>query len=123
MGILLHLVLGLDRGDTATGQAYEVGGRQLEHRVRVTGRRPDLRPIGFGSAQRRQDGAARDAVLLDALTAAGADTLVVAAYGRMLPPAVLEAAPGGGINVHASLLPRWRGASPVAAAEPRRRRS
>jgi methionyl-tRNA formyltransferase len=44
------------------------------------------------------------------------DLLVVAAYGQILPQAVLDSAPRGAINVHASLLPRWRGASPVNAA-------
>lgn len=42
--------------------------------------------------------------------------IVVAAYGQILPPAVLELPPLGCLNVHASLLPRWRGASPVRAA-------
>lgn len=45
-----------------------------------------------------------------------ADVIVVAAFGMLLPPAVLELPPHGCINVHASLLPRWRGAAPVAAA-------
>ena len=44
------------------------------------------------------------------------DVLVVAAFGQILPVELLEVAPHGGINVHASLLPRWRGASPIAAA-------
>ena len=45
-----------------------------------------------------------------------ADALVVAAYGQIIPAALLEAPAYGGINVHGSLLPRWRGAAPVAAA-------
>ncbi len=44
------------------------------------------------------------------------DVLVVAAYGLLLPPAVLDAPARGCINVHASLLPRWRGAAPVERA-------
>jgi methionyl-tRNA formyltransferase len=44
------------------------------------------------------------------------DALVVAAYGQIIPTALLDAPPHGGVNVHGSLLPRWRGASPVAAA-------
>lgn len=44
------------------------------------------------------------------------DVVVVAAFGQILQPPVLELAPGGCLNVHGSLLPRWRGASPVAAA-------
>lgn len=46
----------------------------------------------------------------------GADVLVVVAYGLILPAAALAAPPHGAINVHASLLPRWRGAAPVARA-------
>ncbi len=44
------------------------------------------------------------------------DAIVVAAFGQMLPPALLEIPPLHCINVHASLLPRWRGAAPIAAA-------
>ncbi len=44
------------------------------------------------------------------------DLLVVAAYGQILSREVLEAAPLGGINVHASLLPKYRGAAPIAWA-------
>ncbi len=45
-----------------------------------------------------------------------ADLMVVAAYGLLLPEAVLTAPRLGCVNLHASLLPRWRGASPVQAA-------
>lgn len=44
------------------------------------------------------------------------EALVVAAYGLILPQAVLDAAPHGAINIHASLLPRWRGAAPIQRA-------
>ncbi|WP_018946676.1 methionyl-tRNA formyltransferase [Thioalkalivibrio sp. AKL17] len=44
------------------------------------------------------------------------DLLVVAAYGLILPRAVLEIPPLGGVNIHASLLPRWRGAAPIHRA-------
>lgn len=44
------------------------------------------------------------------------ELLVVVAYGLLLPPAVLELPRRGCINVHASLLPRWRGAAPIQAA-------
>ncbi|MGA8362590.1 MAG: methionyl-tRNA formyltransferase [Candidatus Dormiibacterota bacterium] len=44
------------------------------------------------------------------------ECLVVAAYGQMLPVALIDAPPHGALNVHASLLPRWRGASPIAHA-------
>ena len=45
-----------------------------------------------------------------------ADIAVVAAYGLILPKAVLEAYPLGCVNIHASLLPRWRGAAPIQRA-------
>ena len=51
-----------------------------------------------------------------ALQAAGADVLVVAAYGLMLPSWVLDLPRLGCLNVHASLLPRWRGAAPIHRA-------
>ena len=50
---------------------------------------------------------------LAALRAADADVFCVAAYGCILPDAVLTMAPLGCVNVHASLLPRWRGAAPI----------
>jgi methionyl-tRNA formyltransferase len=58
----------------------------------------------------------RDPQFLDALRAAGADLHVTVAYGRFLPPEVLTLPPRGSINVHPSLLPRHRGASPIQAA-------
>ena len=45
-----------------------------------------------------------------------ADLMIVAAYGLLLPSAVLDAPRHGCINIHASLLPRWRGASPIQQA-------
>jgi methionyl-tRNA formyltransferase len=52
----------------------------------------------------------------DRLRACQADVMVVAAYGLLLPPSVLDVARLGAINVHASLLPRWRGAAPIQRA-------
>lgn len=46
----------------------------------------------------------------------GADAAVVCAYGLILPEAILQAPPQGCLNVHASLLPRWRGAAPIQRA-------
>ena len=45
-----------------------------------------------------------------------ADIAVVAAYGLILPQAILDAPPRGCLNIHASLLPRWRGAAPIQRA-------
>jgi methionyl-tRNA formyltransferase len=46
----------------------------------------------------------------------GAELMVVAAYGLILPQAVLDIPPRGCLNIHASLLPRWRGAAPIQRA-------
>lgn len=46
----------------------------------------------------------------------GLDAIIVAAYGRILPRAILDFPKYGCVNVHASLLPRWRGAAPIHAA-------
>jgi methionyl-tRNA formyltransferase len=50
------------------------------------------------------------------LREARADILVVAAYGLILPQAVLDIPARGAVNIHASLLPRWRGAAPIHRA-------
>ena len=53
---------------------------------------------------------------LERLRAARPEVMVVAAYGLLLPQAALHAAPLGALNIHASLLPRWRGAAPIQRA-------
>ena len=53
---------------------------------------------------------------IDRLRQWEADVFVVAAFGQILPPTALDLPPYGAINVHASLLPRWRGAAPIQAA-------
>lgn len=58
----------------------------------------------------------RDPAAVEHLRGVGADALVVAAYGLILPRSVIEAFPGGCINIHASVLPRWRGAAPIQHA-------
>ena len=58
----------------------------------------------------------RDPAAQDAFTALDLDAAVVAAYGLLLPAAVLAAPRRGCLNIHASLLPRWRGAAPIQAA-------
>ena len=55
----------------------------------------------------------KDPAFLDALRAWEPDLIVVTAFGRILPPVILEIPPKGCINVHASLLPKYRGAAPI----------
>ena len=58
----------------------------------------------------------RDPAVQAAFAALRLDAAVVAAYGLILPPAMLDAPRRGCLNIHASLLPRWRGAAPIQAA-------
>ena len=58
----------------------------------------------------------KDVAVQDELRGRGAQTIVVAAYGLLLPQAVLSTPAMGCLNVHASLLPRWRGAAPIQRA-------
>jgi methionyl-tRNA formyltransferase len=58
----------------------------------------------------------RDPQAFEPLQAWRPELIVVAAFGQLLKPDVLALPPHGCLNVHASLLPRWRGAAPIAAA-------
>ncbi len=58
----------------------------------------------------------KEQAAVERIAAARPEVLVVAAYGLILPQAVLDIARHGAINVHASLLPRWRGAAPIQRA-------
>jgi methionyl-tRNA formyltransferase len=85
------------------------------HRMRVT---PP--PVKAAAERLRlsvfQSETIRGADALEALEEARPELMVVVAFGQILPRAVLELPPRGALNVHASLLPRHRGAAPVAAA-------
>ena len=74
---------------------------------------PVVQPRGLRLDGRYADDAA---AARDALAAARPDVMVVAAYGLILPPWVLDLPRFGCLNIHASLLPRWRGAAPIQRA-------
>jgi len=84
--------------------------------------RPEHARLGAegAEAQRRLAAAFGATASGDATPASGADApaelMIVAAYGLILPQAVLDLTPRGCINIHASLLPRWRGAAPIHRA-------
>jgi methionyl-tRNA formyltransferase len=89
---------------------------------RAAGRGKDLRP---SPVQRRAEAAhievrtplsLRDPEAQAGFAALQADVAIVAAYGLILPQPVLDAPVRGCLNVHASLLPRWRGAAPIQRA-------
>ena len=63
-----------------------------------------------------QPKAVRSGPFPERFVALGADVALVIAYGRILPDRLLTAPKHGCVNVHASLLPRWRGAAPIQAA-------
>jgi methionyl-tRNA formyltransferase len=58
----------------------------------------------------------KDPRLTAALGESAPEAIVVAAYGLLVPPALLRLPPRGCLNIHASLLPRWRGAAPIQRA-------
>lgn len=101
-----------------------------EHQVVAVYTQPD-RPAGRGrklqpspvkqlalahGIEVRQPAKLRDTADQAALAALQTDLMVVVAYGLLLPQAVLDAPRLGCINIHASLLPRWRGAAPIQRA-------
>lgn len=75
-----------------------------------------LRPSEDEGVEVAQPTRLRDGVLRDRLAALDLDVIVVAAYGRILPEDILAVPRLGCINVHGSLLPRWRGAAPIQRA-------
>ncbi len=58
----------------------------------------------------------RDRAAIAQIASLRPDLQIVAAYGQLIPTEILDLPPHGSLNVHASLLPRWRGASPISAA-------
>jgi methionyl-tRNA formyltransferase len=97
------------------------------HEVALVVTQPD-KPVGRGLevqsppvaelAKKRglplfQPKSARTPEFVEALKKTGAEVAVVVAYGKILPVAVLEALPRGCLNIHASLLPAYRGAAPI----------
>jgi len=86
------------------------------------GRGQDLRPSAVQACAEaagipvRTPASMRDPAQIEAFAALNLDLAVVAAFGQILPGAVLDAPRLGSINLHASLLPRWRGAAPIQRA-------
>lgn len=84
------------------------------------GRAPSMNPLAAEAARRSipvlQPESARDPGFLAQVAALRPDLALVVSYGQILPPAFLTIPRLGCVNLHGSLLPRWRGASPVQAA-------
>jgi methionyl-tRNA formyltransferase len=84
------------------------------------GRRPAPPAVKLAAEELRlpvyQPPSLRDPAVVDRLRSLAPEVMVGVAYGQLIRPEVLAIPPRGVLNVHPSLLPRWRGASPVAAA-------
>jgi len=90
--------------DRPAGRGRQTSGspvKQLATRYKV----PVMQPASLKTAESQAEFASLQA-----------DLMVVVAYGLILPPAILEMPALGCVNVHASLLPRWRGAAPIQRA-------
>ncbi|MBL8279578.1 MAG: methionyl-tRNA formyltransferase [Pelomonas sp.] len=109
-GFTVPLVL--TQPDRPAGRGMKLQASAVKQRALAAGI-PVAQPQGL-----RLDGkyAADAAAAREALVAAQADVMVVAAYGLILPQWVLDTPPRGCLNIHASLLPRWRGAAPIHRA-------
>ncbi len=99
-----EIVLVLTQPDRPTGRGLKLAPSAVKALALALGLEV-FQPAGLKDAQTQQR-----------LRALGADLMVVAAYGLILPEPVLAMTRLGAINIHASLLPRWRGAAPIQRA-------
>jgi len=108
---LEHLVLNQYQVVAVYTQPDKVAGRGRSlvispvKRAAINWRLPVVQPVSF-----------KEAVVVAQLADFHPDVIVVAAFGQILPQSVLDIPPNRCINIHPSLLPKFRGASPVAAA-------
>ena len=98
------ITLVLTQPDRPAGRGMQLRASAVKQRALARGLRV-AQPATLKEARSQQQ-----------LCAVGADAMVVAAYGLLLPAAVLAIPPRGCLNIHASLLPRWRGAAPIQRA-------
>lgn len=99
-----EIVLVLTQPDRQAGRGMKVGMSPVKQLAQRHGL-PVFQPPNL-----------RGPEALERLRTASPEVMVVAAYGLILPKEVLEVAPKGALNIHASLLPRWRGAAPIQRA-------
>ncbi|MCW5600331.1 methionyl-tRNA formyltransferase [Nitrosomonas sp.] len=99
-----HIVLVLTQPDRPAGRGMKLQVSDVKKAADAYGI-PLLQPASLKSAS-----------IQSQLTSVDADVMVVAAYGLILPQGVLRTTRYGCLNIHASLLPRWRGAAPIQRA-------
>ncbi len=99
-----QVVAVLTQPDRPSGRGMQLTASPVKQLAQQHGI-PVLQPVTLRTEEAQQ-----------ALVALNADVMVVAAYGLILPKAVLQIPRHGCLNIHASLLPRWRGAAPIQRA-------
>jgi methionyl-tRNA formyltransferase len=107
-----EIVLVLTQPDRPAGRGMQLHPSAVKAFAQAHGI-PVAQPVSL-----RRDGKFPEEAALahDLLASTPHDVMVVAAYGLILPQSVLDIAPLGCINIHGSLLPRWRGAAPIHRA-------
>ena len=103
-----EVVLVLTQPDRRAGRGMQIHHSAVKQ-LAIANQIPVYQP------ERLKDSASHDPITT-ACQKDGAQLMVVAAYGLILPQAVLDIPPRGCLNIHASLLPRWRGAAPIHRA-------
>lgn len=97
-----HRVVGVvTQPDRPKGRGHELAASPIKQ-LAVQHKIPILQPLKM-----------KDPAFLDALSAWKPDLIAVTAFGRILPKVILDLPPRGCVNVHASLLPKYRGAGPI----------
>jgi methionyl-tRNA formyltransferase len=99
-----HICLVVSQPDQPSGRGMQLKPMPVKARALELGL-PVVTPVKSRSAES-----------VDMIRALEADVLVVAAYGQILSEPLLNSAKRGGVNLHGSLLPRWRGAAPIQRA-------
>lgn len=99
-----QVVAVLTQPDRPVGRGFKVLPSPVK-RVALAAHVPVYQPATLKSAE-----------ALALILGFSAEVMVVSAYGQLLPIEILQATPRGAINIHASLLPRWRGAAPIQRA-------
>jgi methionyl-tRNA formyltransferase len=94
----------LTQPDRPSGRGMQLNASPVKQLAQQRGI-PVLQPVTLKSEEAQKE-----------IAALNADVMVVAAYGLILPQAVLQLPKKGCLNIHASLLPRWRGAAPIQRA-------
>lgn len=99
-----HVVLAVSQPDRPSGRGMKLTPSPVKQRALELGL-----PVETPDRCRQPE-------FIEAIRALRADALIVAAYGQIMPVALLESATHGGINLHGSILPAWRGAAPIQRA-------